>query len=113
MVNFEQIQIGLSNYFDNEIIAKTTGKQKFLYAFLKGAFIGKVPKLFEKYKDNEMVKALDIIDGNNMIDIDSVYKWAKDAVQQSGQFLFGGIIFNETDIDKLYNYIKQTAPNEV
>ena len=47
-------------------------------------------------------------DENGNVELDTVYKMAKDAVQKSGQFTLFGIIFNETDIDKLYTYIKNT-----
>ena len=42
---------------------------------------------------------------NNNIKIDEVYNSAKLAISKSGQIIAYGIIFNENDIDKLYNYI--------
>jgi hypothetical protein len=50
----------------------------------------------------------DFMDENGNIELDKVYSQAKEAIQKSGQFEMYNIIFNETDIDKLYGYIKQT-----
>ena len=50
-----------------------------------------------------------MFDDNMNIDVDIVYNMAKEAVKKSGQFVMYGIVFNETDIDKLYSYIRQAS----
>ena len=109
MVTLEQLQVGINNYVDNEILAKTSGWNQFKYGFIKGALMDKIPKIINTYKDNPMVKTLDIMSDNGMVNIDNVYKWAKDAIQRSGQIIVGGLIFSENDIDKLYNSITSTT----
>lgn len=108
MVNLDQIKVGVNNFIDNEILAKTSGWQQFKYGFIKGAVMEKIPQIINNYKDNPMIKALDIIGENGTVNIDNIYKWAKDAIQKSGQIIVGGLIFNENDVDKLYNYITST-----
>jgi hypothetical protein len=54
-----------------------------------------------------------MFDENNNIDLDLVYNMSKDAVKKSGQFVLCGIIFNETDIDKIYTYIKNTTETTI
>lgn len=106
MVNIEQIQLGINNYVDSEIISKGIPSQKFLYGVFKGSVISKIPKIVNKYKDKLIM--LDIMNNDNMVDIDNLYKLSKESIKNSGQFTFMGLIFGESDIDKLYEYIKQT-----
>ena len=42
----------------------------------------------------------------NTINVDLIYNSAKTAIRKTGQIEYSGILFNETDIDKLYTYIK-------
>ena len=55
----------------------------------------------------------ELFDENNNLDIDKFYSMAKEAIKKSGQFEFMDIIFNETDIDKLYAYIKPTVASGI
>lgn len=107
-VNLEQVQIGLINYAENEIAKKAVGFQKFAIYFGMFALKDKISKTLLKFKDNPIIKEIVIFDDDNNIDIDLMYNYAKEAVKHSGQFTAMGIIFNETDIDKLYEYIKNT-----
>lgn len=106
MVNIEQIQMGLNKYIEEEIAKKATGFNKFAVYFALPSINKKIPQLITNFKDNEMAK--DFFDENGNINLDEIYNNAKIAISKSGQFSLYGIIFNETDVDKLYNYIKNT-----
>lgn len=103
-VNAQQVQLGVSKYTDNEIGKKAVGVNKFMVYFALPIINKKVLQYIETYSKDPLTK--DMFDENKNIDIDSIYNMAKSAVQKSGQFTMYGIVFNETDIDKLYNYIK-------
>ena len=103
-VSIEKVQVGISNYIENEIAKKAVGFNKFAVYFAMPIINNKVTKYIESFSDNPLTK--DMFDENKNIDLDKVYNMAKNAVQKSGQFVYFGIMFNETDIDKLYNYIK-------
>lgn len=107
MVNLEQVQMGIANFVDREIGAKATGLKKFGVYFLIPTIKKTVSDYILKLKDFMP----DLFDENNNIDLDSFYNIAKEAIRKSGQFELMGIIFNETDIDKLYSYIKSTGVN--
>jgi hypothetical protein len=47
----------------------------------------------------------DMFNENGDVDIDELYNTAKQAVRKSGQFTVYGVILNESDIDRMYNYI--------
>ena len=103
-VNKDQIQNGIARYIDAEICGKATGVTKFATYFAMPIVIKKSNKFIDDFSINELTK--DLFDANKNLNIDEVYNMAKNAVQKSGQFTYMGMIFNETDIDKLYNYIK-------
>lgn len=108
-VNIEQLQIGITNYVEQEIAKKAVGFQKFTTYFAIVAYQNRIPTMLMKLKDNTLIKTLGVYDEDNNVDIDIIYNYAKEAIKHSGQFTLMGIIFNENDIDKLYNYIKQTT----
>lgn len=106
-VNTEQVQLGVARFIENEIAAKATGVNKFMTYFALPIVNKRINSYMHMYADNELTK--DIFDVNHNVDLDVVYGMAKNAVQKSGQFTMYGIVFNETDIDKLYNYIRNTG----
>ena len=105
VVNVEQVQAGVLNFIEKEIASKAVGVKKFGIYFLLPTIKNKVVTYLSS------VKGLvpELFDENNNIEIDKVYGFAKDAIKKSGQFEFMGIIFNETDVDKLYSYIRPTT----
>ena len=105
MVNLEQIQAGVMTFIDREIGSKTVGVKKFGIYFIMPTIKKTIGNYVLKFKGYMP----DLFDENNNVDLDAVYNMAKEAIKKSGQFEFMGIIFNETDIDKLYSYIKSTG----
>lgn len=67
----------------------------------------KITTLIDQYRQSEMFATFFNESGN--IHLDELYRAAKDAIKKSGQVEYAGIIFNETDVDKLYSYIKNTV----
>lgn len=103
-VNTQQVQIGITNFIENEIAKKAVGFNKFAVYFAMPIINKKLTSYIESFSSNPLTK--DLFDENNNVDIDAVYNMAKSAVQKSGQFVYYGIMFNENDIDKLYTYIR-------
>ena len=99
-VNTERIQIGVTNYIEQEVASKAVGVQKFITYFA-------LPKVIAHYmvqlKDNPIMK--DMFNENGDVNVDEVYNIAKQAVRKSGQFAVYGVILDESDIDKIYAYI--------
>lgn len=106
-VNTEQIQLGVTKFIENEIAIKATGVNKFMTYFALPIINKRISTYMHMYAEHDLTK--DMFDINHNIDIDIVYNMAKSAVQKSGQFMLYGIVFNETDVDKLYNYIRNTG----
>lgn len=103
MVTIEQIQRGVKSYVDSEIGRKATGFRKFGIYFM----LPSIDKYTTKYVEQLKELMPDKFDENGNVNIDEVYNCAKTAIKRSGSFELMGIIFNETDIDKLYTYINK------
>ena len=103
-VNTSQILTGVNNFIENEIGKNAVGVNKFIVYFAMPIVNKKITKAVNTFAENEITKEL--FNENHDVDLDSVYNMAKNAVRKSGQFVYYGIVFNETDIDKLYTYIK-------
>lgn len=93
-VSMDQLMIGINNYFENEIGSKASGFKKFASYFVFNSSKNKIIAMLQPF-----------VNEDNMIDIDALYGYAKEAYKKSGQFTVAGIIFNESDIDKLYNEV--------
>lgn len=103
-VNTQQIQLGATKYIEHELGQKAVGFNKFAVYFALPIVNDKIVKYVESYSENQLTK--DFFDENKNVDIDRVYNMAKNAIQKSGKFMLYGIMFEESDIDKLYGYIK-------
>lgn len=105
LVNLEQVQIGVTNFVEREIAPKATGFKKFGVYFMLPA----IQKTTVDYMLKLKAFVPDLFDENGNVKLDEFYSHAKNAIQRSGQFEFMGLIFNETDIDKLYSSIRSTV----
>ena len=105
-INIEQLQRAVTEYFNQEILAKAAGWKKFSTALVFNMYKTKLAEVVNSLSESPLIKLTGVIDDNHFIDIEMLYTHAKDAIQKSGQFELMGIIFTETDIDKLYSIIR-------
>lgn len=108
-VNIEQVQRAITEYFNQEILSKTIGWKKFTTDLAFNLYKAKLPALFLQWAEHPLIKGTGLIDDNHFIDIETLYTHAKTAIQKSGQVEFMHILFNDTDVDKLYNYMLNTT----
>lgn len=109
MVNVTQVELGLMNYIDTEIIAKAPPLQKFMAGAAVALAAPKFEKMIIDYAQMPMMKTLEVVDENGMFDLDKLYTAAKEAYKKSGSVTAFGLVFTETDIDKLYEHIKKAV----
>jgi hypothetical protein len=102
-VNTQQVQIGVTNYIEQEIASKAVGFQKFAIFFVLPKINNVIAHYMLEFKNNPIVK--DMFNENGDVNIDELYNMAKQAVRKSGQFAVYGVLLNESDIDKIYAYI--------
>lgn len=106
-VTIQQIQTGVTQFIEQEIAQKAVGFKKFTVYFMLPQVVNKVPGLIESYRSNQLFA--DLFNETGNVDLDKLYNMAKVAIAKSGQIELAGIIFNETDVDKLYSYIRNTS----
>ena len=112
MVTYNQVVNGMTKYIDQEIVNKIQGWQGWALGALSSiAISNKGANIFNALKANPVVKMLEVIDENGMIDIDTIYtELRKQAEKNSATFnapMIGTITLTKDDVDKLYHLIKE------
>lgn len=105
-VNIEQFEHAVLQYYNSEILSKATGFKKFTMSLVYEMYSTRIKMIIMELLNNPLIKMTGVVDENNFIDIDVLYHAAKEAIHKTGQFTVFGIIFNESDIDKLYSILQ-------
>lgn len=101
VASIEQVQRGVRTYVEREIASQATGFRKFAVCF----FATQIDKYTSDYLTKMRSLMPEMFDSFGGVHLEAFYNNAKNAIRQSGQFELMGVIFNESDVDKLYNYI--------
>lgn len=109
MVTLAQVQAGVEKYLETEILAKIPGWQKWVLGAAASRMLSRSGEIFNSLKSNPVVSAMGIIDENDQIDIDAVYREFS-AQAQRGAITFdvplvGPLTLGAGDVDQLYRYI--------
>lgn len=107
-ITIEQAQRAVMSFVENEIAKKATGVTRFGAYFVMGALQNKFPKVVSNILNTPIVAMMDFTDEHGHLKIDEIYQFARDAINKAGSIEMYGIIFNQSDIDKLY-HLMQTA----
>ena len=111
MVTYNQVVNGMTKYIDQEIINKIQGWQRWALGAGAGIMMTKGANMFNALKANPIIKMLDVIDENDMIDVDTIYtELRKQAEKGAATFdapMIGTITLTKDDVDKLYHLIKE------
>ena len=111
MVTYNQVVNGMTKYIDQEIVNKIQGWQRWALGAGAGIMMNKGTNMFNAFKAHPIVKMLEVIDDNDMIDIDTIYaELRKQAEKGSATFdapMIGTITLTKDDVDKLYHLIKE------
>lgn len=111
MVSFDKVQRGVAKYLDEELTAKLSGWQKWVFGAGAAMFISNSAEMVDRYKDNEIVKALGLIGPDRSIDVEKAYMALK-AQAAKGPItidapMLGGVTLDASDVEKLYRCIMQ------
>lgn len=109
MVNYTKVINGLDKFINEEIINKMVGTPKTLMNVVVGVAVTRATEIFQILKGNSILKTLNLVNENDEIDVEVLYKELKKQVQKTPLIfdlkILGTITLNEQDIDKLYSYI--------
>ena len=110
MYDYAKVINGVTKYIDNEIISKITGWKKWVVGSGLGIAMTNTTNIFNQIKNNEFVKMLNIIDKDDKIDVDKIYReMKKQAMKSAITFdvpMIGAITLNEQDVEKIYEFIR-------
>lgn len=110
MVTLQAVKAGVQKYLEEELIAKISGWQKWIVGAALSMGIDKADAMYESLKNNDLIKMLNVIDDNGLIDIDAVYeKLMEQASKSTASFtvpMLDTITLNVTDVEKIYKCIK-------
>lgn len=109
MVHYKKVVQGIANYVDDEIISKFTGSWKAWVLGTAATLItARADAVFQTLKDNAALKALGLIDGEN-IDVETVYAEMLKQAQKSSATIslpvIGPVTFGVGDIEAIYRHI--------
>lgn len=109
MVSISQIKTGISNYVDNEALPKMQGFNKVVFATGVSLILNKLESILDKYRSNELLKAIEVFDAEGNIDIDLVANEFVKHVPNSGLTfdipIIGQIIIYPQDVNSIHHYI--------
>ena len=110
MYEYNKVISGIAKYVDTEIVDKMAGWQKWVVGGGVGIALSNATNVFNQLKNNEFVKMLGVIDKNDKIDVEKIYKEIKKQAKKSSITfnapLIGAITLNENDVDRIYELIK-------
>lgn len=115
MVTLRQIQHGITRYADTQIMPKMPDSGgmdglKRLGVGIATAYISRnIGSLLEKYRGNQFLSALGVIDSNGDVDIEGIAEIAKEEIPESGIRvtvpILNELTFYRADVDSLLSYI--------
>lgn len=113
MIHKSKVLYGIASYIDDEIVSKLAGSWKaWAVGGLAGIAVSRADGLITQYANNPMVKALGLIDGEN-IDVDVIIAELRKQAQRGTATidvpLIGPITFGPADVDSLHRHIMQAG----
>lgn len=110
MYEYSKVLNGVAKYIDTEIVDKITGWKKWVIGSGVGIALSNTTDVFNQIKNNDFVKMLNVIDKDDKINVEKIYKEMKKQAKK-GAITFdvpmiGALTLNEQDVDKMYDFIK-------
>ncbi|MBP3697965.1 MAG: hypothetical protein J6J01_00580 [Oscillospiraceae bacterium] len=113
MVTVSQVQRGVTDFIDREIVPHLTGFEKIVVGGGGALIANKLPEVMDKLMDSPVVSALDLYDKNShMVDIDAIYTAVKPYISTEPfavKIPVAGVTLRmgPQEVSRLYNYIKE------
>ena len=110
LYKFEKVMEGISNYINAEVYSGMNDLQEIAARIVIGRLIGNEETIKKALVNNGVIRTFGIIDGEGMVDIESLAKDLKREIERKGKLvvnipMFGKLTFVPDDVDTLYKYI--------
>ena len=110
MLHSSRVIQGITNYVDNDLSSALAGSWKaWLLGGMAGIAMSRAEQLFAGIKDNAVVTALGLVEGEN-VNVDLLFAELRKQAQKGTATvtlpIIGPVTFGPADVDALYRYIK-------
>lgn len=110
MIHYSRVIQGIANYVDNDLVSALKGSWKaWLLGGVAGIAMARAEQLFNSIKDNPVMAALGLVEGEN-VNVDLLYSELKKQAQKGTATaalpVIGLVTFGPSDVDALFRYIK-------
>ena len=109
MQHYKEVIRGIVKFIDDDLLPKMHGLNRWLFGTGAGIMASKSEKLFEEFKHKPLIKTLDLINDEGMVDVVCVYK---ELLRQADHGpvnievpMLGTITLDKSDVEKMYRYI--------
>lgn len=100
-----ELELAIGKYIKNEVAPNIPNTlERFMLYTGSALVLGKGERLLEKHLP--LMKKMDIINDEGDIDVELLYQAAKHGIKATGTVQIKSMVFNEGDLDKLYEFIK-------
>ena len=110
MLHYSRVIQGIANYIDAELVSKLAGSWKaWVFGGMAGIAVGRAEQVFMSLKDNAIMVALGLVEGEN-INVDVLHSELKKQAQKGTATvtlpILGPVTFSASDVDALFRYIR-------
>lgn len=106
-ISGQNLGIALGQYVEQELVPKADAMRKVMLYMTIPAISSQAPGMLERYRP--ALSALGGLTEDGMIDLDILYPRLKEAVRKTGKVPVMGIVFDESDVDKINAIAQQYA----
>ena len=106
-ISGQNLGVALGQYLEQELAPKADGVRKVILYMAIPVVGAQAQHMVEQYKP--ALSALGALTEDGMIDLDVLYPRLKEAVRKTGKVPMAGIIFDESDVDKIHAIAQQYA----
>ena len=111
MIHYSKVLRGIAAYVDSELVSGLAGSWKaWLLGGMAGIAVSRGEQLFKQLKDNPVIVALGLVDGEN-INVDLLHAELRRQAQRGTATLtlpvVGPVTFGAADVEALYHKIKE------
>ena len=109
MYDYTVVMNGLAEFIDTEILSKIDDWRKWVFGAGVGLYLSQGEDMIKQLRENNLVRKMNLIDKNNKINVDLLYKEMKVQAAKSAIMFniptIGPLVINEKDLDTIYGII--------
>lgn len=109
VITLEQAQAGLAQFIDTELVPHLSGMKKIGLAAYSALAARNIASIVRQYQNHPAVAVMNIFDADGNLDIEKLYNALDPLFAEKQKIevpMIGEFIFDHSDLEKLYRYMK-------